>query len=87
MNSVRGGAASRPTTALIYRTMDAGTVEPVGPEQRRQAVEDLRYWNASVVVLGAHPREAVLRELMTALLGPPRRVDDVWLWDVRPLVP
>jgi hypothetical protein len=37
-------------------------------------------------VLGAHPREAVLRELMTGLLGPPQRVDDVWLWDVRPVV-
>ncbi|RAO59212.1 hypothetical protein PSN01_02754 [Micromonospora saelicesensis] len=39
-----------------------------------------------MVVLGAHPREAVLRELVTALLGPPQRVDDVWVWDVRALV-
>ncbi|MDO3700453.1 hypothetical protein Q3W71_02020 [Micromonospora sp. C28SCA-DRY-2] len=81
------GAPNRPTSSLIYSTMDKGAVPALTEENRRQAVEDLRFWNASVVVLGAHPREAVLRELMTALLGPPQRVDDVWLWDVRPLVP
>ena len=80
------GAPNRPTSTLIYSTMDAGTVPPITEEHRRQAVEDLRFWRASVVVLGANPREDVLRELMTALLGPPRRVDDVWLWDVRGLV-
>ncbi|MEU8191775.1 hypothetical protein AB0C00_31545, partial [Micromonospora carbonacea] len=76
------GAPNRPTSTLIYATMDSGTLPPLTEENRRQAAEDLRYWKASVVVLGAHPREAVLRELMTALLGPPQRVDDVWLWPV-----
>ncbi|MFF5070845.1 hypothetical protein ACFY2R_06460 [Micromonospora olivasterospora] len=79
------GAPNRPTSTLIYSTMDSGTLPALTEENRRQAVADLRYWRASVVVLGAHPREGVLRELMTALLGPPQRVDDVWLWDVRPL--
>ncbi|WBB70940.1 hypothetical protein [Micromonospora sp. WMMD812] len=78
------GAPNRPTSTLIYSTMDSGTVPVLTDENRRQAIEDLRWWRASVVVLGAHPREAVLRELMTGLLGPPQRVDDVWLWDVRP---
>ncbi|SBT38456.1 hypothetical protein [Micromonospora narathiwatensis] len=77
------GAPNRPTTRLIYATMDANQVPAVTDEDRRRAVEDLRHWRASVVVLGAGPREPVLRELMTALLGPPQRVDDVWLWDVR----
>ncbi|WP_346776042.1 hypothetical protein [Micromonospora sp. HNM0581] len=77
------GAPNRPTSTLIYRTMDAGEVPPLTEENRRQAVEDLRFWRASVVVLGAHPREPVLRELLTALLDEPQRVDDVWLWDVR----
>ncbi|MGS2614503.1 hypothetical protein ACVCAH_08240 [Micromonospora sp. LZ34] len=81
------GAPNRPTSTLIYSTMDNGAVPALSEENRRQAIEDLRFWKASVVVLGAHPREAVLRELMTALLGPPQRVDDVWLWDVRALVP
>ncbi len=77
------GAPNRPTSTLIYRTMDAGELPELTEENRREAVEDLRFWRASVVVLGAHPREAVLRDLLTALLGPPQRVDDVWLWDVR----
>jgi hypothetical protein len=77
------GAPNRPTSTLIYSTIDKGAVPELTDENRRQAVEDLRYWRASVVVLGAHPREAVLRELVTGLLGEPRRVDDVWLWDVR----
>ncbi|MGC5329337.1 hypothetical protein [Micromonospora sp. DT62] len=80
------GAPNRPTSTLVYSTMDKNAVPALTDENRRQAVEDLRFWRASVVVLGAHPREAVLRELMTALIGPPQRVDDVWLWDVRPLV-
>lgn len=80
------GAPNRPTSSLIYSTMDKGAVPALTDENRRQAVEDLRFWRASVVVLGAHPREAVLRELVTALLGPPQRVDDVWVWDVRALV-
>ncbi|WP_199733622.1 hypothetical protein [Micromonospora sp. BL4] len=80
------GAPNRPTSSLIYSTMDAGAVPALTDADRRQAVEDLRFWRASVVVLGAHPREAVLRELVTALIGPPQRVDDVWIWDVRTLV-
>ncbi|MFU8871390.1 hypothetical protein [Micromonospora sp. SL4-19] len=77
------GAPNRPTSTLIYSTIDADRVPEITEENRRQAVADLRFWKASVVVLGANPREPVLRELMTALLGPPQRVDDVWLWDVR----
>ncbi|MFR9774988.1 hypothetical protein ACL02O_02890 [Micromonospora sp. MS34] len=77
------GAPNRPTSTLIYSTMDAGRVPVITDENRRQALADLRFWKASVVVLGANPSEGVLRELMTALLGPPQRVDDVWLWDVR----
>ncbi|WP_410812489.1 hypothetical protein [Micromonospora sp. 067-2] len=80
------GAPNRPTSSLVYSTMDAGVVPVLTDENRRQAVEDLRFWRASVVVLGAHPREAVLRELVTGLIGPPQRVDDVWVWDVRTLV-
>ena len=77
------GAPPRPTTMLMYQTMDAGELPEIGDEQRRQALEDLRFWKASVVVLGAHEQEALLLELMTGLLGPATRVDDVWLWDVR----
>ncbi|MFY1669377.1 hypothetical protein ACN27G_05380 [Plantactinospora sp. WMMB334] len=80
------GAPSRPTSLLIYGTMDRGAAPVVTEENRRQAVEDLRFWNASVVVLGDHPSAPALHVLLAGLLGPGQRVDDVWLWDVRPLV-
>ncbi|MFD0820281.1 hypothetical protein ACFQ0D_18660 [Micromonospora zhanjiangensis] len=80
------GAAPRPTSGLVYAAMDKNQVPRITDENRRQAVEDLRYWRASVVVLGAHPQEALLRDTVTGLLGQPQRVDDVWLWDVRSLV-
>lgn len=80
------GTPPRPTTSLMYEVIDTGKVPEITDEHRRQAVEDLRYWQASVVVLGAHPRDDELRELMSALLGPGEQVDDVWLWDVRELL-
>ncbi|MEH0845790.1 DUF2079 domain-containing protein [Micromonospora sp. CPCC 205711] len=50
---------------------------------------DLRYWGVRAVVLpdevdGAKYDldEEALRRTATALLGPPRRVDDVWLWTI-----
>ncbi|WP_192772206.1 hypothetical protein [Plantactinospora soyae] len=80
------GAPSRPTSMLIYGTMDRGAAPVVTEENRRQAIEDLRFWKASVVVLGDHPATPALHVLLAGLLGPGQRVDDVWLWDVRPLV-
>ncbi|MDG4785854.1 hypothetical protein O7626_07920 [Micromonospora sp. WMMD1102] len=80
------GAPSRPTSLLIYGTMDRGAAPLVTEENRRQAIEDLRFWKASVVVLGDHPAAPALHVLLAGLLGPGQRVDDVWLWDVRPLV-
>ncbi|MEE6306525.1 hypothetical protein V1634_06760 [Plantactinospora veratri] len=80
------GAPSRPTSLLIYGTMDRGAAPLVTEENRRQAIEDLRFWKASVVVLGDHPAAPALHVLLAGLLGPAQRVDDVWLWDVRPLV-
>jgi len=77
------GAPLRPTAGLMYGVIDSGKVPNITEEHRRQAVEDLRFWQASVVVLGEHPRDDELLALMTALLGPGQRVDDVWLWDVR----
>jgi len=80
------GAPSRPTSLLVYHTMDRGVAPAITEEHRRQAVEDLRFWRASVVVLGDHPAAPALHVLLAGLLGPGQRVDDVWLWDVRDLV-
>jgi hypothetical protein len=80
------GPDFRPTTALLVRAQDTGVVPPIDAETRAQASEDLRFWEADVVVLPATKNSEVLRTTMTQLLGAaPRQVDDVWLWDVRPL--
>jgi hypothetical protein len=53
---------------------------------RANAVADLRYWRAAIVVLAPQRNDDKLRQAVTELLGyPPRWVDGVWLWDVRNL--
>ncbi|WP_433209504.1 glycosyl transferase [Nocardia sp. CA-107356] len=80
------GPDFRPTTALLVRAQDSGAVPSIDAETRTQASDDLRFWEADVVVLPATKNSEVLRTTMTQLLGvAPRQVDDVWLWDVRPL--
>ena len=48
--------------------------------QRVAVRRDLVRWHASVVVLD-HDSEP-LKPSLDGLLGPGRRVDDVWLWEV-----
>jgi hypothetical protein len=51
---------------------------------RRNAVADLRYWRAAVVILAPGRNEALLRRTTSELLGfQPTWVNGVWLWDVR----
>jgi hypothetical protein len=59
-----------------------GVVPEITDEQRRAAAEDLRFWQAGVVVLGPHPFREQLKQAVDALLGPGRQVDDVWIWTV-----
>jgi hypothetical protein len=55
----------------------------VSAADRANAVEDLRYWRAAIVVLAPQRNADRLRQAVTDLLGyPPRWVDGVWLWDV-----
>ncbi|MEV4129530.1 glycosyl transferase [Nocardia sp. NPDC049707] len=80
------GPDFRPTTALLVGAQDSGVVPPIDADTRAQALDDLRFWEADVVVLPATKNSEVLRTTVTQLLGiAPRQVDDVWLWDVRPL--
>ncbi|MEV2224898.1 glycosyl transferase [Nocardia vinacea] len=80
------GPDFRPTTALLVGAQDTGVIPPIDADTRAQALDDLRFWEADVVVLPATKNSEVLRATMTQLLGvAPRQVDDVWLWDVRPL--
>jgi hypothetical protein len=85
----RIGPVPRPTDALFAEVAKTGQVPPIGPADRAAAAADLRYWRVQVVVLadrihGAKfpvHHDAVLRAA-TELLGPPQRVDDVWLWRI-----
>jgi hypothetical protein len=50
---------------------------------RAAALAVLRDWRADVVVLAdAQSHHDLLLSTLQELLGPGRRVDDVWLWDV-----
>jgi hypothetical protein len=83
----RIGPVPRRSADLLFEVARTGVVPPITDADRAAAREDLRYWGAEAVVLAdrvhgakfpAHP-EALLRAT-TELLGPPERVEDVWLW-------
>ncbi|BCJ67194.1 glycosyl transferase [Polymorphospora rubra] len=80
------GAPPTVTSNLLRRVAASGLPTPVGEETKRRIEDDLRYWNAAIVVLPVDQRRAdALRTTMEDVLGPAERVDDVWLWDVRGL--
>jgi hypothetical protein len=83
----RIGPIPRYTQTLLEDTAKTGYVPPITNAERNRVRDDLKYWGASAVVLaddvqGAHweTHQPALLELMTDLLGPPQRVDDVWIW-------
>jgi hypothetical protein len=85
----RIGPVPRPTASLLEGVAQTGTVPGIGDQERADAREDLRYWDARIVVLadavsGAHwePHQNALLDAMKQLLGPPERIDDVWVWRV-----
>ncbi|WP_024875724.1 hypothetical protein [Saccharomonospora piscinae] len=82
------GPVRRPTAALLDGVAATGVVPEVTEADRSDALADLRFWRADVVVLPigetAYPRE--LRDTIATLLGHPGRVTaDMWVWDVRAL--
>ncbi|WP_432050264.1 hypothetical protein [Verrucosispora sp. NA02020] len=80
-------APPRPTSTFFATIRRTGEVPPITDQDRREAVEDLRYWRAGAVVLGPHEQAEALRTGMTELTGvEPTYTGGVWLWDVRPLV-
>jgi hypothetical protein len=81
------GPVPRPTAELLAGVARSGDVPPVTAADRAAALADLRYWRAEAVVLPDRVHGAkwpvhvgAVRQVTTALLGPPERVDDVWLW-------
>jgi hypothetical protein len=87
----RIGPIPRPTAELLETVAKTGVVPTITDAHRAQAREDLAYWNAEIVLLadtvsGAHwdPHQPALLKATTDLLGPPQRVNDMWLWQVTP---
>nr|WP_091609850.1 hypothetical protein [Micromonospora mirobrigensis] len=82
----RWGVEPRPTAALLTAVAAGTRGTAVTAADRDRAVADVRHWKADALVLPAgHPRAAALRTVLDACYGPGRQVDDVWVWDVRPL--
>ncbi|GAB0103289.1 glycosyl transferase [Nocardia sp. JMUB6875] len=80
----RYGPDDRPTASLLMRAQRTNTVPVIDDATRAQALEDLRYWRADVVVLPPTDNGDTLRVTVDQLLGfPAEYVDGVWLWDVR----
>ncbi|MFE3191701.1 glycosyl transferase [Nocardia sp. NPDC059240] len=83
----RYGPDDRPTASLLMKAQRSNTVPAVDDAARAQALADLRYWHADVVVLPPTDNGDTLRLTVDQLLGfPATYVDGVWLWDVRGLV-
>ncbi|HEY1973440.1 MAG TPA: glycosyl transferase [Pseudonocardia sp.] len=77
------GVPPRPTSRLLADTARDGTIPPVGPTQRAQAAEDLRYWQADAVVLPVdEPNAPALRTVLDRLLGPGEPRDGMLVWPV-----
>ncbi|WFR72764.1 hypothetical protein P9209_02185 [Prescottella defluvii] len=71
---------------LLGKTQNTGEAPTIDDATRATALADLRFWNADVVVLPPGKNDQVLRATVDQLLGfPGRRVDGVWVWDVRNL--
>jgi hypothetical protein len=80
----RWGVEPQPTAKLLTAVARGQRDTTVTPADVAQARADARYWKADAVALPRTPRQAALRTVLDALYGPGVRVDDVWLWDVRP---
>ncbi|MGK5737837.1 hypothetical protein [Micromonospora sp. URMC 103] len=79
-------APPRPTSSFFTIVRRTGAVPPITPQARVNAVDDLRYWRAGVVILGPQWNADALRRAMTQLTGiEPFFSGGVWVWDVRPL--
>ncbi|WP_349875806.1 DUF2079 domain-containing protein [Micromonospora sp. HUAS YX12] len=92
-----GGPEGRGRIGPVPRTFDSlmdqagrtGLVPIITDGSIRESRADLRYWGVQAVVLPDRVHgakfdvdEETLRRTATALLGPPERVEDVWLWRV-----
>jgi hypothetical protein len=77
-----GGAADPPTGQLLADVAARGQTARITPARQAQAVQDLRAWGATQVVLGPSKYEDALVATVSGLLGQaPTRADGVYLWN------
>jgi hypothetical protein len=80
------GPAYPPTMRLLWYVGEGGDAL-ISDEHRRLAAEDLRMYQVTTMVLPVdHPRAERVRSVVDLLVGPGKRIDDVWVWDVREFV-
>ncbi|MFC7547030.1 hypothetical protein [Plantactinospora sp. GCM10030261] len=85
--TARFTAPSRPTSDLFFHVRRTGKVPPITAANRSDALDDLRFWQAGVVILAPHWRAEPMRQTMTELIGrEPVWRGGVWVWDVRSLL-
>lgn len=84
--AARWGSPDRPTSILLAEVARTGQVPEITDDHRRQAIEDLRFWRAAVVVQGGLHKGYAVKEAVDRLLGPGEQRSDAWVWDVRHLV-
>ncbi|MEU9740444.1 DUF2079 domain-containing protein [Micromonospora chersina] len=87
----RIGPVPRTFSALMDQAGRTGLVPIITDGSIREARADLHYWGVETVVLADRVHgakfdvdEEAVRRTATALLGPPERVEDVWVWRVPP---
>ncbi|MEU1684984.1 DUF2079 domain-containing protein [Micromonospora sp. NPDC005707] len=87
----RIGPVPRTFSALVDQAGRTGLVPIITEGSIRESRADLHYWGVETVVLADRVHgakfdvdEEAVRRTATALLGPPERVEDVWVWRVPP---
>jgi hypothetical protein len=80
------GPTYPPTARLLSFVRHTGVALPVSGDLRRQARDDLRAWRVTTLVLVDSTVDDPVRAVVDELVGRGRRVDDVWVWDVRSFV-
>ncbi|HEX7744404.1 MAG TPA: hypothetical protein VF462_03960 [Micromonosporaceae bacterium] len=81
-------ARIRPTSQFFDNIRRSGKVPMVTDKRRKDAITDLRYWRAGVVIVAPQKNARALVRGMTELTGrKPMVIGGVWVWDVRKLVP
>lgn len=81
------GPAYPPTMRLIWYVGEGGVDALITDEHRRQAVKDFREYKVTTLVLPVtQPRSDLVKNTVQQLLGPPRLIEDCWVWDVRQFV-